>query len=710
MEEKYLRRFDCIKSKLRSSFDRIKLSRLFSAYVVLSLVFCLFQVTSGFIEFANDNAASSRFTAIIEQAKIPRRFAFQLPNNTILICDDISGNQNCNLWVAGNNKFKVVGSKIGTQEPTSLAVIPTGFPSTGQIMPSPHTPSFDRSSDFSGSSSPEPRATPFRPHEQESVQPLFRFARKHALRPGVDALGPVSVDYTRRSLNIQPRLNSSGGVESLTLTGLVGQSQPVTLTLGCIEFLAWPDILFRNARREDLTMVSFHVWVLVMSVASIIYGSIPHLAAAFLGNCASLGWSISQVTSTARFSKAFYNAVTVNACGGVELRTPALMHRYELALAGLIITVCFFSVFALLSYKIFQIYRHQCFQRVGATNEVYTIAIGFCICLHLSGFLVISAGLLWLEETLNSVIRKYLPSTASTIVPFFVGITGHIPRLFMGSNIVFRERKVLMLIFLVLGVCLSAMWASTMASPSFRYTLGIWPFFASLSVLSLISLVATTTLGIVCRYNFGKGLKHYIMVLEVLEDARFTPGVFPLDPENGKIASHSQERALAAALAARDAAILAGIPDLNLTFSTISSSDDTYADADKPSQTEKHPEPVQLALNDPVGPPPQTDHFSVNSNGTEDTELSFSSWLWWRSIAILSRSRARFPTSAAPSTYRASRDLAGTPESQFSIVTGTSSSSTVTTSDASQFVTVLFFSPSTVETKFDEKPLPSLPL
>ncbi|TDL27137.1 hypothetical protein BD410DRAFT_486553 [Rickenella mellea] len=561
MELEYFRRLDTLTSKLRSTYARIRLSRLFSAYVVLTLVFCLLQVTMHFLVFLNDRAASSRFSSITAQAKIPRRFADQLPNNTIVICDDIRGNQNCK--VAGNT-FEAVVSAIGTESSTSSDVMIAILPSTGFSAPSLPTPTARAlsntmtttvlSTGLRGSSFPAPMATKIlpspaatkplidlsgssptgtfrrphgphyrRPHYRESVQPSFRFSRRHAFASGLRSVhdfAQASIFHNRRSLNIQPQINSSGAIDGVTLTGLNGQSQPVTLSMGCIESLAFPDVLFREARREDLTMISFSFWVLVMSVASIIYDSIPHLVVAFLGNCASLGWSVGQVTLTARFSEVIYNAITVNAYGGIELRPTGALGRNEQMLVSAILNACFFPVFAFLSYKIFRIYRHQSFQRVGATNKVYniyTLALVFSVCLHLSGFLLISASVLWLNEVLTGVIRKYFHSKALVIALFIWGIVGNVPWLVMGSNIILHERKRLMLAFLVHCLAVSVLWAVTMTTRLFQYTIWTWPFFASLSILSYIFLVATTALGIVCRWNFGNGLKHYITVLEVLE-------------------------------------------------------------------------------------------------------------------------------------------------------------------------------------------------
>ncbi|TDL27138.1 hypothetical protein BD410DRAFT_836210 [Rickenella mellea] len=694
MELKYLRRVDSFISKLKSSYDRIRRSRLFSAYVALTLVFCLLQATTELVAFMNDNAASSRFSSIIEQAQIPRRFAFLLPNNTILICDNIYGNQNCK--VAGNT-FETMISPIAAETPSSAVM----------VAPKLST-SLSRTS-FSAST-----PTSRRPDNRDSVKPPFRFARRHVSNTGFEsiyALARQSISHNRRSLNIQPQFNSSGVIVGYNMTGLTNQSQPVMVSMGCIESLAFPNILFRDARR-DLTLISFRFWVISMSVASIIYDSIPHLAVALLGNCAGLGWSISQVTVTNRFTKALHNAITVNACGGIQLGPTEVLRRSELMTASVIVSACLYPVFMFLSYKIFQIYRHQSFQRVGATKEVYniyTLALGFSVCLHLSGFLVISASLLWLSEMLTGVIRKYLHSTALIITTFLLGIVGNIPWFLMGSNIVFRERKKLMLAFLALGIGLSVLWATNMTNPVFQYTFGTWPFFASLSILSFIFLVATTALGVICRYNFGKGLKHYITVLEVLEEAKFTPGVFSRDSEKAPIGG-LQKTARAAALAERDSAVLAGIPILNPIFSTTSSSEQWDAVFPSPSPTENSVKSVGSAPTDRVGSPRSTSQFSSESNGTGVTGLSWSSWLWSRGVAAISQSRTASPTSLTPSSCRASRHYTGFPTSRFSSDSSNLSEASSTTFVYDVYPVGNYFSYGTKETVSEQSNIRKPPL
>lgn len=63
--------------------------------------------------------------------------------------------------------------------------------------------------------------------------------------------------------------------------------------------------------------------------------------------------------------------------------------------------------------------------------------------------------------------------------------------------------------FLVLGVLITSAWAAMFSSSSYRWTFSTWPFFACMTILSFVLLVASLILGIICRSNFGKGFAHY---------------------------------------------------------------------------------------------------------------------------------------------------------------------------------------------------------
>ncbi|TDL21095.1 hypothetical protein BD410DRAFT_790146 [Rickenella mellea] len=633
---------------LRSNlYTRIGLSPCLTTYLLLTIVYCLFQIVSQALMFRDDHSTSVRFSSLIEQAKIPRRFGFLLPNNTVLICDDFRGIRNCR--VAGSS-FELAISPIanGTVTPPTTPTSP--FPHTPPSYPSfPHPTAPFYPSD--GDNPPDIYEPPFSNHSRRGSSFIFK----------VREISQDSIHrrtLQTRGIDIQPQLNSSGGIDGLTVTGLDSHPQPVTLPLSCIDAIAWPDIEFRNVQREDLTIIVFRLWVIAMSISAIIYDSIPHLVAALLGNTIGFGWSISQVVLSKTRVKIHVREITDGACNGIELIPAAMASRSKRTMLNAILSGVFFPAFVFLSFKVFKVFRHQGFRRVGATKEVhnmYKICLAFCMCLNLSAILLVTSSILWIHELLTGVIRKHAGSTAVVFVLFFTCMLANLPWIFLGQKVIFRERRKLMLVFIVSGVALSVTWATTLSNPLYQYTFSTWAFFASLNILTFIFLVTSTVLGIICRFNFGKGLAHYVQVLDALEDVKFTPAYFSHDPEKAEVLRQDKYSEVAS-LAKRDSTILAGLPFLGQGYSTTS----IFMD---------------LPLHDPPRP---NSTMSGNSNDTRRTgvsgvsSVSWSSWLWSRGVAALSRTPS--PTSSPRGPRRRTPDV---PASHFSsdgsILSGSSS-------------------------------------
>lgn len=84
-----------------------------------------------------------------------------------------------------------------------------------------------------------------------------------------------------------------------------------------------------------------------------------------------------------------------------------------------------------------------------------------------------------------------------------------LPWLYLGWFGVRRETQRLMYIFLTLCLLLLAGWGSLFACTTFRWIFIEWRFFATMAVAASLLLICTTVLGVVCFYNFGKGLKTF---------------------------------------------------------------------------------------------------------------------------------------------------------------------------------------------------------
>ena len=79
-----------------------------------------------------------------------------------------------------------------------------------------------------------------------------------------------------------------------------------------------------------------------------------------------------------------------------------------------------------------------------------------------------------------------------------------------------RENRALFWPFLLAGLVVITIWTIMFFSPLYRFVFLTWPFFANMTIVSYVFLVATSVLGIACRFNFGQGLAHYRTSLELL--------------------------------------------------------------------------------------------------------------------------------------------------------------------------------------------------
>jgi hypothetical protein len=84
-------------------------------------------------------------------------------------------------------------------------------------------------------------------------------------------------------------------------------------------------------------------------------------------------------------------------------------------------------------------------------------------------------------------------------------LTGH-PQ---GWFSVRRELKITMMIFLVLCIGYLVGYGVMFVSDTFRWTFVQWRFFSLMAMGSVVLNVLAFILGVICRVNFGKGLRNY---------------------------------------------------------------------------------------------------------------------------------------------------------------------------------------------------------
>jgi len=146
--------------------------------------------------------------------------------------------------------------------------------------------------------------------------------------------------------------------------------------------------------------------------------------------------------------------------------------------------------------------------------------------LQLTAFFLVASLALWIEQLSNGPIAPLAKHSSIYLGVFIATAVLILPWLFMGWVAVRRERRRMMLAFLLASLLLITAQTAMFISPIYRLTFGTWTFFAALTVAAYILLVATFTMAIVCRALFGRGLAHFLQVQDALDECDFTPVYF----------------------------------------------------------------------------------------------------------------------------------------------------------------------------------------
>ncbi|THU93835.1 hypothetical protein K435DRAFT_669544, partial [Dendrothele bispora CBS 962.96] len=108
-----------------------------------------------------------------------------------------------------------------------------------------------------------------------------------------------------------------------------------------------------------------------------------------------------------------------------------------------------------------------------------------------------------------------------------------------GWRAVRREQRRQFIVFWIISLLLLTSASAIFASPLYIFIFQSWPFFATMTIVSYILIVATTVLGLICRLHFGKGLPEFLKETEDLDGADFAPVYISAEKADEKHLSHS---------------------------------------------------------------------------------------------------------------------------------------------------------------------------
>ncbi|EIN05892.1 hypothetical protein PUNSTDRAFT_115787 [Punctularia strigosozonata HHB-11173 SS5] len=292
----------------------------------------------------------------------------------------------------------------------------------------------------------------------------------------------------------------------------------------CVRSMVWPNAVLRESIEEDIVTLCFHAWLFVLSFLAIISESVPHLVAAFASYVLDLAWSAFRIRNTIRFDDRFTALITNGACRGVDVLAdwwaPRLTHSIIICVLNGVVLIGMTYVTWVLSRR----YTRESFERVAVNARItrmYQIMLVFSVCIHLGGFFgVTAAGVL--VSKLKS-IKQLVNNTTAAETSFLVVALLELPWVITGWVFPRIECAYTCVAFFVISSALIAIWSAMLHTPMVQFIFHEWSFFSTLSVTAFAFLVFAFIIGIWCRWNFDKGLGHYLRVRAILEKDDFTP-------------------------------------------------------------------------------------------------------------------------------------------------------------------------------------------
>lgn len=175
----------------------------------------------------------------------------------------------------------------------------------------------------------------------------------------------------------------------------------------------------------------------------------------------------------------------------------------------------------MLTWKLVKSFGWQTFKRVGASRQIsriYKFVLTLSITIQLSVFFMAATVGLWLDQLWNGPIGRLASFKQMYQIIFMIVGVLLIPWLMTGWFAVRRELKIPMLAFLVLCVGYFAGWGAMFLSDAFRWTYLQWYFFGIMACTSVLLTLISFVLGLICRWNFDRGLPRYLKGDQTLSD------------------------------------------------------------------------------------------------------------------------------------------------------------------------------------------------
>lgn len=514
---------------LKLIWERIMFSRFSVAYFVFTIIHFIIQVSFQIRAFSINASAANLIGDIVSQGENLNKSLPSLPflnGDQLRLCSWLPSDLNvdidsCPVVWDGSGR----GGQGGTQGSTDTARRPT---QTVTVVVRPTAAAFNNAAAALPDEEDEYDSDTDSEFDEDSDNEYDFGDDDHlTVSPASITVVRVHAPY-RRQLDPKPQLALlvEGGEVKVNISGLGYDSLPETVSMSCIWSLNYPANILYNTKREDIVFVAFQVWVGGMSIIALLNESIPHIIASLLTHVMATAWAAFQISHTANFRANFNRVITQGACGGATLLPNYWKQRAEAEIPSLALNGFSLVISAFLTWKLIKLYGWQTFKRVGASilmNRIYKLVLTLSILIQLSLFFMVVTVSLWLDQLLNSVIGDQILFLTLYKVASIVTLILLLPWFFAGWFGLRKELRLPMFIFLFLSVLYLGAWSVMFFSTTFRWTFITWRFFSVMASVSVFLTISCLAMGVLCRFNFGKGLIRYLDAQETLSGDDYAP-------------------------------------------------------------------------------------------------------------------------------------------------------------------------------------------
>ncbi|KAF5332052.1 hypothetical protein D9758_016560 [Tetrapyrgos nigripes] len=314
-----------------------------------------------------------------------------------------------------------------------------------------------------------------------------------------------------------PNANAAPGTVNIPLNGT------------CLGTLLYAQQHLQNSKREDIVFLALQFWIFGISVIAMCYDSVPHVLAVLGARILLTAWAIYALWRTEYQQSIFKQMIEDpgTPCA-VKIFPTYSSTRVHYEIPDLVLNCTALGIALYLSWSLLRVFNSEKVQRIGAPEHINRI---YKVCLQLEVFGLMAWMGLWLDQLFNSYI--HVISTGQKLYEglFIVYTVALVPWMVAGWIGIRFEKRNVTAVFIFFSIGFFTLPAAMFRASTYRWTYYAWPCWGAFTTASLILLIATAVLSILCFKNFNKGLSQYLHAESALASSNFVPEVFEHDVE-----------------------------------------------------------------------------------------------------------------------------------------------------------------------------------